>query len=158
MTLLTSENMHSLALNQYAFAIRNDNINDVSTYWHKIGFPEFEINHPVLGDKHYYGSKVDHDLIQGWQRQGDIAYEWCIPVSTPIVYDDHIKKHGEGIHHLAFAVEDMDKVLADYTSKGYVVSMGGTWGEEGKPGSGRYEYIDLADAGGVTVELLWSLN
>jgi hypothetical protein len=55
-------------------------------------------------------------------------------------------------------VEDMDKVLEDYKSKGYVVSMGGTWGEEGKPGSGRYEYIDLADAGGVTMELLWSLN
>jgi hypothetical protein len=101
---------------------------------------------------------VDHDLIQGWQKHGDIAYEWCIPVSTPIVYDDHIKKHGEGIHHLAYAVKDMDKVLNDYRSKGYVVSMGGTWGEEGKPGSGRYEYIDLEDAGGVTMELLWSFE
>ena len=155
---LTAGNLHNMKLNQYAFAIRNENTGDVSAYWHKIGFPEFEINHPVLGNKHYYNSEVDHDLIQGWQRHGDIAYEWCMPVSTPIVYDDHIKKHGEGIHHLAFAVEDMDKVLADYRSKGYVVSMGGTWGEEGKPGSGRYEYIDLADAGGVTVELLWSLN
>jgi hypothetical protein len=158
MTLLTSENLHSMALNQYAFAIRNENTSDVSAYWHKIGFPEFEINHPELGDKHYYGSEVDHDLIQGWQRHGDIAYEWCIPVSTPIVYDDHIKKHGEGIHHLAFTVQDMDKVLEDYKSKGFVVSMGGTWGEEGKPGSGRYEYIDLENAGGVTMELLWSLD
>ncbi len=158
MNLLTSENLHGMKLNQYAFALRNENTSDVSAYWHKIGFPEFEINHPELGNKHYYDSEVDHDLIQGWQRHGDIAYEWCMPVSTPIVYDDHIKQHGEGIHHLAYAVEDMDKVLEDYKSKGYVVSMGGTWGEEGKPGSGRYEYIDLADAGGVTVELLWSLN
>jgi hypothetical protein len=156
--LLTSENLHSMKLNQYAFAIRNENTSDVSQYWHKIGFPEFQINHPELGNKHYYDKPVDHDLIQGWQRHGDIAYEWCMPVSTPIVYDDHIKQHGEGIHHLAFTVEDMDKVLEDYKSKGYVVSMGGTWGEEGKPGSGRYEYIDLADAGGVTMELLWSLN
>lgn len=155
---LTSENLHNMKLNQYAFALKNENIQDVSAYWHRIGFPEFEINHPELGEKHYYDSEVDHDLIQGWQRHGDIAYEWCIPVSTPIVYDDHIKQHGEGIHHIAFAVSDMDKVLEDYKSKGYVVSMGGTWGEKGKPGSGRYEYIDLADAGGLTVELLWSLN
>jgi methylmalonyl-CoA/ethylmalonyl-CoA epimerase len=155
---LTAENLHNMDLNQYAFAIRNENIQDVSAYWHKIGFPEFEINHPELGKKHYYDSEVDHDLIQGWQRHGDIAYEWCIPVSTPIVYDDHIKKHGEGIHHLAFAVNDMDKVLEDYKAKGYVVSMGGTWGDEGQPGSGRYEYIDLEDAGGVTMELLWSFD
>ena len=155
---LSAKNLHNMHLNQYAFAIRNENIQDVSAYWHKIGFPEFQINHPVLGEKHYYGSEVDHDLTQGWQRHGDIAYEWCIPVSIPIVYDDHIREHGEGIHHLAFSVKDMDKVLEDYRSKGYVVSMGGTWGEKGKPGSGRYEYIDLEDAGGLTMELLWSLN
>jgi hypothetical protein len=155
---LTGENLHNMKLNQYAFAIRNESLQDVSAYWHKIGFPEFEINHPELGEKHYYNSEVDHDLIQGWQRHGDISYEWCIPVSTPIVYDDHIKQHGEGIHHLAYAVSDMDKVLEDYSAKGYVVSMGGTWGEKGKPGSGRYEYIDLSEAGGVTMELLWSLN
>jgi 4-hydroxyphenylpyruvate dioxygenase-like putative hemolysin len=153
---LSSENRLNLKINQYAFAIKNGNEKFVSAYWHKIGFPEFEINHPELGKKHYYGKPVNHDLIQGWQRQGDVSYEWCIPVTTPIVYDDHIKMHGEGIHHLAFTVEDMDKVLEDYKSKGYVVSMGGTWGEEGKPGSGRYEYIDLPNAGGVTMELLWS--
>jgi methylmalonyl-CoA/ethylmalonyl-CoA epimerase len=153
---LSSGNEYDMQLNQYAFALRNDNVESVSGFWQKIGFPEFQIDHPELGNKHYYDKPVDHDLMQGWQRHGDIAYEWCIPVSTPIVYDDHIKKHGEGIHHLAFAVRDMDKVLNDYRSKGYVVSMGGTWGEEGKPGSGRYEYIDMEDAGGVTIELLWS--
>lgn len=75
-----------------------------------------------------------------------------------MVYEDHIQRHGEGIHHLAFMVKDMDKVIDDYTSRGFVVSMGGTWGEKGKPGSGRYEYIDLEKAGGLTMELLWSYS
>jgi len=52
----------------------------------------------------------------------------------------------------------MDAVLKDYTEKGFSVSMGGTWGETGKSGSGRYEYIDMENGGGVTVELLWSYN
>lgn len=151
---LSSANLHNMKINQYAFAILNPD--NISEYWHKIGQPEFQINYPELGNTHYYGEFVDHELIQGWQRQFDIDYEWCIPVKTPIVYDDHISKHGEGIHHLAFTIENMDKVLEDYRSKGYVVSMGGTWGETGKPGSGRYEYIDLEDAGGVTMELLWN--
>jgi len=154
MQKLSSKNLHTMKINQYAFAIRKPE--KVSEFWNKIGLPEFQISNPMLGNTHYYGKIVDHQLIQGWQRHGTIAYEWCIPVKPPIVYEDHINKHGEGIHHLAFSVDDMDKVLDDYRSKGYVVSMGGTWGELGKPGSGRYEYIDLEKAGGVTMELLWN--
>jgi catechol 2,3-dioxygenase-like lactoylglutathione lyase family enzyme len=151
---LHPDNRHSMKINQYAFAIRDPG--PVSDFWQKIGLPPLEINHPELGNTKYYGELVDHRLIQGWQRHGSVAYEWCIPVKPPIVYEDHIRLHGEGIHHLAFTVADMDRVLDDYTSRGFVVSMGGTWGEEGKPGSGRYEYIDLEASGGVTMELLWN--
>lgn len=151
---LSAENRNHMKLNQYAFAIRDPE--PVSAFWKKLGLPELQISYPELGDPMYYGKPADHELYQGWQRHGTIAYEWCIPVKPPIVYEDHINKHGEGIHHLAFSVSDMDQVLDDYTSRGFVVSMGGTWGEEGKPGSGRYEYIDLEDGGGLTMELLWS--
>jgi len=153
---LLPDNRHAIKLSQYAFAIRD--ADKVSDYWYKLGQPAFQISHPELGNPHYYGKPVDHELIQGWQKHGSIDYEWCIPVKPPIVYEDHIKKHGEGIHHLAFSVADMDKVLEDFTSLGYVNSMGGTWGEKGKPGSGWYEYIDMEDAGGVTLELLWSFQ
>ena len=155
-TALCDENRLQLRLNQYAFAVRDPK--PVSDFWEKLGMPGLEISHPELGDPMYYGKPADHELIQGWQRHGNVAYEWCIPVKAPIVYEDHIQKHGEGIHHLAFSVEDMDKVLEDYTSQGFVVSMGGTWGEKDKPGSGRYEYIDLEMAGGLTMELLWSYS
>jgi methylmalonyl-CoA/ethylmalonyl-CoA epimerase len=153
---LSSENLHNLQISQYAFAILDPD--PVSRYWHKIGQPEFQMSDPVLWNTQYYGRLVDYKLIQGWQRGLDIDYEWCIPLTPPIVYDDHIKKHGEGIHHLAFAVKDMDKVLQDYTAKGFVISMSGAWGEEGKPGSGRYEYIDLENGGGLTMELLWNFE
>lgn len=151
---LGDENRLNLKLNQYAFAIRDPQA--VSDFWKNTGLPELEISHPELGDPMYYGEPADHELIQGWQRHGTIAYEWCIPVKPPIVYADHIEKHGEGIHHLAYSVKDMDVVLEDYRSQGFVVSMGGTWGVKDKPGSGRYEYIDLEGAGGLTMELLWS--
>lgn len=153
---LSDENLHHMKINQYAFAILDPD--PVSEFWSRLGQPEFQINYPELGNMHYYGEPTDHELIQGWQRHGTVAFEWCIPVKPPIVYDDHIKAHGEGIHHLAFTVDDMDKVLEDFTSKGYVNSMGGTWGEAEKSGSGRYEYINMEDAGGVTVELLWNFK
>ncbi len=151
---LKPDNRHKVKLSQYAFAI-NDPVH-ISAYWNKLGMPEFQITYPQLGDTRYYGELADYKLSQGWQRHGTIPYEWCIPVKPPVVYIDHINKHGEGIHHLGFDVKEMDSALEDYKSHGYVVSMNGTWGEKGKPGSGRYEYIDLEHAGGVTLELLWS--
>jgi hypothetical protein len=153
---LKAENLHQMRINQYAFAIIDQE--PVSAFWAKIGQPEFQINNPELGNMHYYGEPTDHELIQGWQRHGSVSYEWCIPVKPPIVYDDHIKDHGEGIHHLAFTIDEMDKVIEDYESKGYVNSMGGTWGEKDRPGSGRYEYINLEEAGGLTMELLWNFK
>ncbi|MBS0001409.1 MAG: VOC family protein [Cyclobacteriaceae bacterium] len=151
---LSDGNLHNMKINQYAFAIRQPE--PVSGFWASLGFPEFQISHPELDNMHYYGQPTDHKLIQGWQRHGTVAYEWCIPVKPPIVYEDHINTHGEGIHHLAFSVDDMDIVIDDYKIKGYVNSMGGTWGKKGQPGSGRYEYIDLEKTGGVTMELLWN--
>ncbi len=153
---LTSDNRHNVKINQYAFAINDEKA--VSKYWEKIGFPGFSINIPEIRDKIYYGEKADFELIQGWQRHGNVAYEWCIPVKLPNVYEDHIKKHGEGIQHLAFTVGDMDRVIDDYKSKGFKISMAGAWGEEGKKGSGRFAYIDLDSTGGLTMELLWNFK
>jgi hypothetical protein len=153
---LSPGNLYDLKLNQYAFAVKDPA--PVSAFWHSLGQPEFEISNPEVGNLMYHGQAADYQLTQGWQKEFDIDYEWCIPVKGPIVYDDHIRTHGEGFHHLAYKVKDMDAVLKDYTEKGFSVSMGGTWGEPGKPGSGRYEYIDMENGGGVTVELLWSMN
>ena len=153
---LKSDNLHNMSLNQYAFAIKDEK--NVSVFWKTVGFPELSISHPELGDKVYFGKEAAYDLRQGWQKHGTIAYEWCIPLKGPIVYQDHIKKHGEGFHHLAFSVDDMEAVIRDYLAKGYTVSMAGTWGEKGKPGSGIFTYIDLESAGGVTMELLWNFK
>ena len=39
---------------------------------------------------------------------------------------------------------------------GYKVAQSGGWGEAGKPGSGRFTYIDTDSIGGVLIELLWN--
>lgn len=151
---LSADNRHNMRLTQYAFAVQN--VKDASPYWKKIGFPEIEVTPAPGSEREYYGEPADFTLELGWQRHGDITYEWCIPLTPPTVYQDHMEKHGEGIQHLGFAVSDMDAVIEDYAAKGFDVSMSGAWGEKGKPGSGRFAYIDLEEAGGLTVELLWS--
>jgi len=152
----TGTNQLGMKFSQYAFAISDPR--PVSDFWAGIGFPEFEITHGETWGKEYYGKPTDFDMKLGWQRHGDIVYEWCIPLKGPTVYADHIKSHGEGIQHLGFTVDDMDEAISYFKNKGYKISMSGGWGDKGQPGSGRFAYVDTEKAGGETIELLWSYN
>jgi len=147
-------NTYNLEFSQFAFAITNPG--PVSEFWSGIGFPALSIDHAIVRDKMYKGKPANFDMNLGWQRHGNIPYEWCIPLSPPNVYEDFINVHGEGLQHFGFNVKNMDEVVAAFDAKGFHVVQSGAWGEEGQPGSGRFAYIGTASIGGVLMELLWS--
>jgi catechol 2,3-dioxygenase-like lactoylglutathione lyase family enzyme len=139
---------------QYAFVVRN--MRAVSAWWEKLGFPAMSYTHPPLSELVYRGKPGSFDQELGWQRHGQVVYEWIQPIKGPTVYNDFLQAHGEGLHHIAFDAPDLDKETARWTSAGYRVAQSGAWGEKDKPGSGRFAYVDTDAAGGVTVELLWN--
>jgi hypothetical protein len=147
-------NLHNLVFTQFAFSIADEAA--VSDFWYDFGLPELTITHDSIYDKTYYGNPGTFNVKLGWQRQGNIPFEWCIPLQGPNVYEDHILAHGAGFHHLGFETKDIDKVLADYIIKGFVISQSGGWGEKDRPGSGRFAYLDPKGLGGITIELLWN--
>jgi Glyoxalase/Bleomycin resistance protein/Dioxygenase superfamily len=144
------------ALSQYAFVVRD--MRPVSAYWKKLGWPVMSYTHGQLIDLQYRGRPGRFDQELGWQRQGKIVYEWIVALKGPTVYEDFLKVHGEGFHHLAFDVPDMDKAIAKWKGAGYENVQSGAWGDAGKPGSGRFAYIDTGSIGGVVVELLWDFG
>lgn len=150
------KNELNMRFSQYAFAIEDDV--PVSSFWASAGLPILDITHGTVRDKQYYGRAADFDMKLGWQRHGTITYEWIIPLKPPTVYADHIRMHGEGIQHFGFNVSDIDEAIIFFEQKGYKISMSGGWGEEGKKGSGRFAYVDLAKIGGMTIELLWNFK
>jgi hypothetical protein len=139
---------------QFAFIVRDEA--SVSTYWAKLGWPEMSITHPVLHALEYRGKPANFKSRLGWMRHGTVVYEWIIPEKGPSTWHDHLEKHGEGVHHLAFNVDDMDRAIAEWKQAGYPYVMGGAWGEPGKRGYGRFAYMDAQAAGGIDIELLWS--
>ncbi len=148
------ENSALPALAQFAFVVRD--VQSVSAYWQKLGFPAMEITHTPLGNRLYRGQPALFDQQMGWQRHGNVVYEWIQPLIGPTVYEECLKAHGEGFHHLAFNTADMDKASAQWAKAGHSVIQSGTWGELNQPGSGRFAYIDTDAVGGVMVELLWN--
>ena len=89
------------------------------------------------------------DLVPG------VQLELIEPNHEPSVWRDHLDKYGEGIHHIAFCVEDADKVVEQLkTEFDAVVEQEGNYGD----GSGRYIYLNLQKELQCRIELLESLR
>jgi catechol 2,3-dioxygenase-like lactoylglutathione lyase family enzyme len=141
-------------LSQYALVV-ND-MKAVSDYWEKLGIPAMDVTHPTLTDIEYHGKPGQFDQKLGWHRHGTVTWEWITPLAGPTVYQDFLDAEGEGFHHLAFDVPDIDEVAEAWTALGFPIVQSGGWGEKGKPGSGRFAYADTMSIGGITIELLWN--
>lgn len=79
---------------------------------------------------------------------GPIQLELIEPVGAPSTWEEFLRKHGEGIHHLAVRVERFDEAKALLERHGMPVVQSGGW--EG----GRYAYIDSVASLGAMLELL----
>jgi hypothetical protein len=141
-------------LSQYALVVKD--LQAVSDYWEHLGLPAMEVTHPALTDLEYHGKPGTFDQKLGWHRHGTVTWEWIQPLAGPTVYQDFLAEHGEGVHHFAFDVADIDEVAAAWTKQGYPIIQSGGWGEKGHPGSGRFAYADTTPIGEITIELLWN--
>jgi len=111
-----------------------------------------------LSDAEYWGEPIQIDQGFGWQRNRKVVHEWLVPITSSNTFADHMKIYGEGVHHLAMNVPDMPKAVAEWRASGFKVASSGAWGEKGKPGSGRFAYVDTQPVGGVIMELLWQFR
>ena len=84
-----------------------------------------------------------------------VQLELIEPNQAPSVWRDHLEKYGEGIHHIAFNVEDADAVIDALKKEfGAVVEQEGNYGD----GSGRYIYLDAHKELKCRIELLESFK
>ena len=137
---------------QYAFVVRD--VQKVGRYFDSLGLGGLAVEHNVSIDKYYRGKVGTFEMDLGWNKLGDVPFEWVEPTRGPSVYHEFLRRHGEGFHHLAFNVKDMDEAIASLKSKGAVVSQSGGWDYPNS--KGRFAYLDTEPYGGVTIELLWN--
>ena len=139
-------------INHYAFVVAD--VRKVSDYWQRLGFGGLQIDRNVSLDRVYRGQPGKFEMYLGWDRNGDLPFEWVQSLVGPNVYEEYRKDHGEGFHHLGFAVTDMDAAIAKFKAKGLSVSESGGWDSNGH--KGRFAYLDTDPHGGVTIELIWN--
>ena len=137
---------------QYAPAVRD--VRKVDEYYQHLGFGGMRVDHNISLNRIYRGEPGKFEMYLGWWRWPEVTFEWIQPLVGPSVYDEYLKAHGEGLHHIAFEVRDMDEAIALMKTRGAPASQTGGWNNPG--GSGRFAYLDTEPHGGVTIELLWN--
>jgi methylmalonyl-CoA epimerase len=78
----------------------------------------------------------------------NIVLELIQPVDGPSTWQDFLEKHGEGIHHIAFHVENLDEILEKFRRMGIEME------QKGEFKGGCYVYNNSADKLGAIIELL----
>jgi hypothetical protein len=79
---------------------------------------------------------------------GPVQVELIEPVGAPSTWEEFLRIHGEGIHHIAFKTREMDSARKFLSSKGMETIQTGGWG------GGQYAYVDCSNQLGTILELL----
>jgi methylmalonyl-CoA/ethylmalonyl-CoA epimerase len=83
---------------------------------------------------------------------GQVTLELIQPLGGDTSWQEFLDKHGEGVQHIAFQVEDVDGSVGSFDALGIPVLHQGRYNDD----SGSYTYVDSAPQLGVTLELLHS--
>ena len=84
------------------------------------------------------------------ERSGPIEIELIQVLSGETPHSEHLREHGEGLHHVRFRVDALDAKLEELATEGFEVSFYKRFGP-----SVAFAYLDAPAAiGGSCIELL----
>jgi len=96
----------------------------------------------------YRGRTVEAGSIRLATNASGVEFELIQPLEGPSVWQDFLEKKGEGLHHLSFLVDDLDKEEENLVSQGIDII------QHGRTDNGGYCYLKTDKIGGVVFELL----
>jgi methylmalonyl-CoA/ethylmalonyl-CoA epimerase len=105
----------------------------------------------ILGREHYKIEQVESEGVKtAFFEISGVKIELLEATRPDSPIAKFIEKRGEGIHHLAFEVKDLNKSISDYESKGFE-----RINKEPKPGADNKMicFLHPKSTGGVLIEL-----
>ena len=104
----------------------------------------------VLGIEPYKREEVsDENVITSFFQTGESKVELLQSTSDDGPIARHISKRGEGLHHVAFHVDDLEAEISRLEGEGYRCISGPKDGADGK----RIAFLHPSDTAKVLVEL-----
>jgi methylmalonyl-CoA/ethylmalonyl-CoA epimerase len=114
-----------------------------------VAVPQWVLTGPeVEAHTRYRGVPTEARAKLAFFRLGNMQLELIEPVGGPSTWREFLEAHGEGVHHIAFEVEDMQDQVAALAAKGMPLVQRGDYT------GGCYAYIDSGEQLKVILELL----
>jgi methylmalonyl-CoA/ethylmalonyl-CoA epimerase len=107
----------------------------------------FEFNPDTIDDMAIDERPVDYAMRLAVANLGRLQFELIEPLDDKTIYAKHLAEHGEGLHHVALAVDDYAEAEKTLRAKGHHIIMGGN--HQGV----TYSYFSTEKALGFPVEL-----
>ena len=119
----------------------------------------YRLGPPRLREMLYDGEAVEFSFRHALAWQGELQFELIEPLEGPSIFADHLKAHGEGLHHIGKYVPDHPAAVAEALAAGFVpIQSARGFGAEG---DGAFAYfrppgvpmiVELIEAPRVRIE------
>jgi len=96
----------------------------------------------------YRGNPSDAKAKLAFFDMGNLQIELIQPLGGNSTWQEFLDKNGEGIHHIAFSVKDINGIEKKFELQGMPTVQNGGWD------GGAYSYIDASARLGCILELL----
>jgi methylmalonyl-CoA/ethylmalonyl-CoA epimerase len=100
----------------------------------------------------YQGKPSNARAKLAFLRAGQVTVELIEPVGAGSAWKKFLDEHGEGVHHIAFNVQNLERAESEMKALGYDQIHSGRWDSD----NGDYVYFDSTKVLGLMVELLHS--
>jgi methylmalonyl-CoA/ethylmalonyl-CoA epimerase len=134
---------------QVAYVVRDLDA-AMKRHWEVFGIGPWDIYTFEPGkvrDYTYRGKPATHSCLIAVTWSGDTQLEMMQPLTGYSIYDEHLDKHGEGLHHIKLFYSDCAKAVADFTRRGYPVIQSGCFDDD------EHYYLDTEKDFGFVIEL-----
>lgn len=134
-------------VDQIGFVVRD--VDQAVEYYSTVfGWGPFDIREVEMKGFEYRGRKADARMKIAFTRSGPIEIELIQVLEGETPHTEFLREHGEGLHHLRFPVDDMDKTLAKLARDAIHPVMYYSVPQAGM----KFVYIDSDKVGGVMFE------
>ncbi len=104
------------------------------SYYSSLGAGPFERLKSRLVEERWLGRPVDRSVMKAEVRMGRVGslpVELIQPISGGSIWQEFLEQNGEGLHHLAFLVDDLDAAVSNAVANGAKVIREGKFADGG---------------------------
>jgi len=116
----------------------------VENYWNILGIGPWDIyswEAPLVYNRKYHGKPAWSREKLALTQVGGVQLELAEPIDGDSAYRDFLMEHGEGLHHLNFLVDDVDKTTEILAKQGFPSLDSGHFGPTEY--NGAFSHIDI---------------